>query len=155
MAKKQRFTLYYRNTRWYLYRNWAYRRPVPVVCLDDSWGYDWATGGYHRWLSTFQERKENAFVEYDEDCREHRVQVRGARRNHGVPDPWDDSPRSWHSPKSWKRLTRDRKQWMRNQPGSRSLVDQLPYHRRRSSEHERRYDRRETWSRRDTVGRFP
>jgi hypothetical protein len=83
-----------------------------VDCLDNRFRYynKWAS---IRYIKTNQERRENEFAAYyDEDCLEHKVKVRSRRHGKMLPHAWEDQP--IYGKKSWKDVTKHRKQWMVN-----------------------------------------
>lgn len=91
--------------------------------LETYHWYDWYTdswrtcewfliAGYDRAVKTKQERTENDFIRFDEDAKEYGIRVRGKRTKRNIPHSYDD-PRNgiWDGRKSWKHVTKRRKQW--------------------------------------------
>lgn len=73
------------------------RGPVPGI---RNWKA--SSRGFGRKIGTFPERRDNSYVDYDEDCVEYRIKVRGKRKGHILPSNWDDIPYSDWDAKSWK-----------------------------------------------------
>lgn len=70
----------------------------------------WRPGRYYRPIRTTQERRENAYLKYDEDAVEYEVKARPSRSKDSLPNAWDDIPYSkWWGRKSWKRYRKT--QW--------------------------------------------
>jgi hypothetical protein len=93
----------YKNLPWKEQKSWRYGNykfregSVPGIRC-------WRGGrGYYRRPGTFGERRETAFHEqYDEDCLEYEVKIRGRRRHKSLPTSWDDIGLSDWKKKSWK-----------------------------------------------------
>ncbi len=93
----------YNNLPWKEQKSWRYgsykfrEGSVPGIRC-------WRGGrGYYRRPGTFGERRETAFHEqYDEDCIEYEVKIRGRRRHKSLPTSWDDIGLSDWKKKSWK-----------------------------------------------------
>jgi hypothetical protein len=86
--------------RWYIRRagNYKFRDgPVPGIrCRRGG-----RRGSYYRQIRTHQERRENSWIEHDEDIENIRFKARVARTK--LPSNWDDIGRYDQRNKSWKR----------------------------------------------------
>lgn len=63
---------------------------------------------YYRHIRTVQEHKENSFAAIDKNY--YGYKVRGKRLG-SLPNPWDDYKVGKTSFKSWKALSKNKKQW--------------------------------------------
>jgi len=93
------FETYLKRHKLYPYNRPYTFRDGPVYgvrCIRGGWGY-------HRRLSTTQERRENSFIKHDVDAKKHGVKARGRRCGHNLPNNWDDLGRSDYGHRSWKR----------------------------------------------------
>ena len=65
---------------------------------------------YYRHIRTNQEIRENDFIDsYDIDSKEYGVKIRRSRSKKMIPTSWDDH--FTYGKKSWKDVTKCRKQW--------------------------------------------
>lgn len=79
------------------YGNYEFRRgPVPKIHKRR-----YHRGSYCRYMRNQQERRENDFLNYDEDALEYGIKTRNARKN--LANPWDDFVRADTYNRNWKR----------------------------------------------------
>jgi len=91
--------------RWNKSRDNFVFRLGPVPCTGKkSWGSYW------RHPKTTAERREAAYVRYDEELREYNIRPRAKRNFTNLPNVWDDFRRTNVNSKSWKNQKR-KHQW--------------------------------------------
>jgi len=81
---------YYRRPGRFVFRN------GPVEGIHNRY---WR--GCWRHPKTISEIRENDFINYDDDCIEYDIKVRGNRKKSNLPTSWDDVYR--HKEKNWKK----------------------------------------------------
>ena len=62
----------------------------------------WRFSAFYRTPKTFSAKRDSSFVQFDEDCIDYDIRVRGRRNKNSLPCAWDDYQRS---------DIRDRKNW--------------------------------------------
>ncbi len=103
--EEKRSASYYYYQRCYQNRNNFVFRAGPVPRTGrKSWGSCW------RHPKTTAERREAAYVRYDEELRGYNIRPRAKRNFRNLPSVWDDFRRGNVNSKSWKNQKR-RHQW--------------------------------------------